>query len=248
MDKLDSRLFDLASDIKADAPEKKRKGPAGQKNHGITNKSRMQYRKEYAAEKTNFMYMPQPEEFTIEKVNGEIIAQDDLQAFQELYTLTCHDVLQQFKADNADLIKKPSYMWYKPLLVQIKRNVPAVGVEELEKLEIIWACLFDFLLDIGMHPTIQTFEYMTGIYKYKLEKMQDLRPGYADFLKRIYQESKSALIDELQHNPYSQTNKIFIAKSYYGLQEDKPVQHIEIHHDIRNIDNLPMFSNSDLKK
>ena len=76
--------------------------------------------------------------------------------------------------------------------------------------------------------------------KKQLEEEAELNPKYRDFLQKIYMERDDALVNELNYNPYTQGNKIFIAK-VHGIVEQQEPKQIEVHHDIRNYNNLPMF-------
>ena len=67
-------------------------------------------------------------------------------------------------------------------------------------------------------------------------------PKYADFVKIINIDTKSAMIGELSYNPYNQTNKIFLAKAQHGMVENTSPKVIEVNHNIRNYENLPMFN------
>ena len=176
----------------------------------------------------------------IEKIEGEIIAADDLEQFAELYQLTCESVLDDFIANNDELVKKHPYNWYKRVLINIKKKVPAVTYKDIDKLFIIWDTLAELMRTIGLYPTFETFSIMTGIYKDQLKRQAELSPKYVDFLQKISSECETALLNELHYNPYNQTNKIFLAKVAGIVEKTEPKQ-IEVNHNIRNYDNINRY-------
>ena len=211
----------------------------GRKNRGLTEK----HYNEYKDTKREFNHIIQPLKFNdeiIERVNGEIVLNDDLNEFKELYLTTCYSVYEDFKKENSELVKHNVYTWYKRVLINIKKNVPEVSIDEIDKLIVVWECLKEFLNYIGLYITFETFQDMTKIYKYQLEKRAELNSKYDEFLKKIYIDRDNALLNELQFNGYTQQNKMFIAKTHGIIEKTEPRQ-IEIHHEIRNYNNLPMF-------
>lgn len=232
--------------VGTDAPKKKK---SGRKNLGLT--------KEHAEEKNRYRReikaTPYAESFPpniIEKVQGEIITEDsgeDAERFKELYKLTCYSVLEDFQRDNEDLVKRHPYTWYKKVLIRIKQQTPRVEREELDKLIAIWDVLKEFMADIGLYITYETFQNMANIYDYQLVKMAEVSPKYKDFRQRILYERDCALVDELQHNPFNQTNKIFIAKCH-GIIEKTENRTVEVMHSIKKIDDIPIFGIEDQEK
>ena len=107
---------------------------------------------------------------------------------------------------------------------------------------VVWDSLSELLNSIGLYMTWGAFEQLTGIYKYQIEKKsgEGLNQKYIEFLQKILKDCDTALIGELQYNPYNQTNKIFLAK-VAGHVEKTETKQIEVHHDIRNYDTLPMI-------
>ena len=210
----------------------------GRKNRGITFAHYEEKKRTYK----EFRQVKQSNNFNIEKIEGELVEGDEnIKEFKELYRLTCFDCLERFKADNSELAKKPSFLWYKRVLLDIKSKTPKITINDLNKCVAVWDVLTDFMEYIGLYITYETFERMTSIYKYQVEKMAELSPKYKDFLQKINIERDSALLNELQYNPYNQTNKIFIAKSH-GIVEKTETKTIEVNHNIRNYDSLPMFA------
>ena len=51
---------------------------------------------------------------------------------------------------------------------------------------------------------------------------------------------QNGLTSDLAYNPYSQPNKIFLAKVQGIIEKTEPKQ-IEVNHNIRNYDSLPMY-------
>lgn len=221
------------------AQQTQKKETKGRKNRGQTLKSYENFKQEYKT----FRRIEQPEKFNsdlIERVSGEIV-EDSAENFEELYKLTCDSILNQFIEENAELVKKHPYNWYKRLLIQLKKNTPKIYPDDIDKCLIVWEQLKELLNSIGLYITYEAFEQLTSIYKYQLKDRQKLNPKYSDFLKKIEIDSNTALIGELSYNPYNQTNKIFLAKVHGIIEKTEPKQ-IEVHHDIRNYNNLPMFN------
>lgn len=211
----------------------------GLENTGRTKK----YFKDRNKLQKEFNRLEQPGTFDnqiIEKIDGEIIAADDIQGFKELYQLTCDSILEDFAANNSELVKKHPYNWYKRILIDIKKNVPAITYKDLEKCIAVWDILAQLMRTIGLYPTYETFYIMTGVYKDQLKKQAESSPAYADFLQKIQIECDSALINELHYNPYNQTNKIFLAKVAGIVEKTEPKQ-IEVNHNIRNYDNINRY-------
>lgn len=225
--------------IKNEFPEKQKTENRGRKNRGITNSNYEEFKKD----RTKFRQIKQPESFNheiIEKIQGEVIQNNDIEQFKELYKLTCYDILDKFIADNTELVKKHPYNWYKKLLLEIKKAVPPVTYKDIDKLMAIWDILSDLLDSIGLYITYESFEKMTKVYKYQLENSKKLNSKYISFVQKINKDCDSAIINELQYNPYNQTNKIFIAKSHGIVEKTEPKQ-IEVNHNIRNYDNISNY-------
>lgn len=227
---------DSSADQAQQTPKKETKG---RKNRGQTLSNYEEYKKDLRV----FRHTEQPEKFNsdlIERVSGEIV-EDSSENFEELYKLTCDSILTQFIEENTELVKKHPYNWYKRLLIQLKKNTPKIYPDEIDKCFIVWDALKELLNTIGLYITYEAFEMLTNIYKYQLKDRQELSPKYREFLKKIEIDSNTALIGELSYNPYNQTNKIFLAKVHGIVEKTEPKQ-IEVHHDIRNYNNLPMFN------
>lgn len=211
----------------------------GRKNRGYTKL----HKEEYNAYKREIIKTKNLKSFNdspLEHVNGEIVNDNDIKQFKELYQLTCVSMLEKFKEDHPELITKHPYQWYKKLLIDLKKAVPEVNYKELDKLIVVWDCLTWLMNEIGLYITFETFSLFTHVYNYQLESMEMLSPAYVDFKKKINIERDNALVNEISYNPYNSTNKIFLAKCHGIIEKTEPKQ-IEIHHDIRNYNNLPMF-------
>lgn len=208
----------------------------GRKNKNLTDS----HYKEYKEDKKKFRQVKQNNNFNIECVGGEVVDVGSISEFKELYKLTCFDCLEKFIEDNTELAKKPPFLWYKRILLDIKKNTPKITYKDLNKCVAVWDILTELMDYIGLYITYETFEKVTSIYKYQLENMAVLSTEYKEFVKKINIERDSALLNELQYNPYNQTNKIFIAKSH-GIVEKTEPKTIEVNHNIRNYDSLPLF-------
>lgn len=227
----------------ADQAGKKR---AGRPNLGLTDKHYIEKKKLNVITRN----IKQPDNFNsdlVEAVAGEVVNIDNIDQFKELYKTTCYAVLDQFKEDNPELVNKPPFTWYKRLLIKIKENTPPVSYKELDKLVAVWDVLSEFLDYIGLYITFETFSNLLKVYMYQLEKMQDVNPGYIDFVQKIKHERDNALLNELQYNPYTQGNKIFIAKTHGIIEKTAPKQ-IEVTHNLRNYDNINRYRLEDQQK
>ena len=220
------------------APSNGERETRGRKNQGKTQ----EHYQEYKESKKEFRRIPQNgfSDEIIERVNGEVVESENLDNFKECYSLTCYGVLDKFLQDNEELAKKSVFLWYKRVLIEIKKNTPKVGADEVEKLSIIWDVLSEFLEYIGLYITYETFQKVTNIYKYQLEDRAKLSPKHADFVKKINIERDNALINELQYTPFTQTNKMFIAKVHGIIEQTAPKQ-IEVTHNIQNFDNISSY-------
>jgi hypothetical protein len=244
----------MDAQIKSDSSEDqnkntpKKKETRGRKNRGLTGKHYNEY-KEY---KKNIRNIEQPTQFNdsiVERVQAEIINDSEIEQYKELTQLTFDTVLDDFKQNNAELIKKHPYNYYKKILIALKKQLPKITADDIDKCFIVWDCLAELLTSIGLYITWGAFEQLTSIYKYQIEdrEKQGLSPKYTDFVKKINKECDTALINELEYNPYNQTNKIFLAKVRGFVEKTEPKQ-IEVHHDIRNYDSLPMLGDGKKEK
>ncbi len=205
----------------------------GRKNKGLTELHRQEYNSSKLEEWHKFK--------SIEHCKGEIVNTDDLIQFKELYQTTCTDILTEFIANNEELAKKHPNMWYKRLLIEIRRNTPKVNADDLNKLIIIWDCLRDLLNYIGLYMTYEVFRKVTDIEKKLLENRTELSPKYNDFLQKIYNDCKDDLQAEIYYSPLNSVNKIYLNKSVYGVIEKTEQKTIEVNHNIRNYNNLPIL-------
>ncbi len=220
-------------------PAKKKIETRGRKNRGLTKK----HYEEFKNDRKAFRKIKHADNFSqdiIERVAGDVVNDQDLNQFKELYTLTCDSILDDFRQNNPELIKKHPYNYYKKILAALKEATPRVGPDEIDKLIIIWDCLTLLLDDIGLYITYESFEKVTGVYKDQLKSRCGLSPKYADFCKKINKDVDGALINELQYNPYNQTNKMFIAKVHGIIEKTEPKQ-IEVTHNIQSFSNIAQY-------
>lgn len=228
------------SDISQDQPQKAKRG---RKNSGLTQLHKKEYNDKRKLEKKLLRNADNIKDFSqspiIEKISGDIVV-DDLNNFADLYILTCDSVLDDFKSNNTELIKKHPYMWYKNLLIELKKNVPAISIKDIDKMYIVWDCLKYLLNSIGLYITYEIFQDFTKIYDYQIKKYVGLSPKYADFMQKIINDKNNQLINEIAYNPYNQTNKIFLAK-VNGIIEKTETKTIEVNHNIKNYDNIAAY-------
>ena len=215
----------------------------GRKNKGYTKQNKSDYN-QYRIDLRNTENIKSFSDSSIEVIQGEIIQDNDLNQFKELYQTTCDCVLEEFKNNNTELCKKHAYMWYKPLLLELKKHVPEVTYKDIDKLYIVWDCLSDLLNSIGLYITIESFLLFTKIYDYQLKNMESVNPKYIDFRKKILSDRDSQLLNEIALNPYNQTNKIFLAKVHGYVEKTEP-KTIEVNHNIKNYDNISNYRLSD---
>ena len=230
---LDETINSICNEIKSGRSDL---AAAGRKNRGITKKNNDAYKK--------FQKELRKKPQTIKKIDGDIIPSDDLEQFRIEYNNICSRVLAVFKADNKELTEKYPYLWYKQLLIELKKHCPPITANDIEKCFIVWDALTLLLNTIGLYITCESFYLFTNTYKYQFEKLAESSPRHAAFLKKIYNDRDLAMENELAYNPYNQTNKIYLHK-LHGFVEEGKTQHIEVSHSIREFDNLPMFSSNE---
>lgn len=205
----------------------------GRKNQGLTDIHRNEYNALKKEEYRKFKSIPH--------LDGEIVNTEDLNQFKELYQTTCTDVLINFSTNNEELVKKHPNMWYKRLLLDLKRNTPKLNIDNIDKLIIVWDCIRDLLNYIGLYMTFEVFRKVTDIEKKSLESRTELSPKYNDFLQKIYNDCKDDLQAEIYYSPLNSVNKIYLNKSVYGVIEKTEQKTIEVNHNIRNYNNLPVL-------
>ena len=236
-----SNIKELQQNYLDSVPDQPEKIKPGRKNRGLT-KLHYEEKKQFIKD---IKKVQQPDNFNndlIERVHGEVITDFDINQYKELVQLTFESVLEDFKQNNPDLVKRHPYNYYKKLLIELKKQLPKITVNDIDKMYVVWDSLSELLNNIGLYITWGAFEQLTGIYKYQIEKKsgEGLNQKYIDFMQKILKDCDTALIGELQYNPYNQTNKIFLAK-VAGHVEKTETKQIEVHHDIRNYDTLPML-------
>ena len=240
---------ELKNDTQDPGKDQQPKKRRGRPNKNRTALSRIEENKKARETYHYFMDLKSPDNFNqdiVERVQGEIINDSELDSFRELYQLTIETIWNEFKENNPELIKKHPYNWFKPLLLEIKKNVKKISADDIEKCFVVWDCLSELLYSIGLYPTYELFQFMTNIYKPQLKKKVGVNPLYASFIEKINSEADGALINEIATCPYNSTNKIFLAKVHGIVEKTEPKQ-IEVFHSIRNYDTLPMFSNEKTK-
>jgi hypothetical protein len=247
----DNNIDTLINEISADfCQDQNKKSASSNEKRGRTNKGMAKENREiYKEDRKRFNAIKQPLNFNneiIERVGAEVVENENIEEFKELYKLTCYTCLDDFVRDNEELAKKSSFLWYKRVLIKIKENTPKIYASDLEKCIAVWDILSEFMEYIGLYITFETFQKVTSIYKYQLEEMTKLNPKYVDFVKKINIERDSALLNELQYNPYNQTNKMFIAK-VHGIVEQTAPKQIEVTHNIQNFDNISAYRLKDRK-
>lgn len=205
----------------------------GRKNQGLTDIHRNEYNALKKEEYRTFKSIPH--------YDAEIVNIEDLNQFKELYQTTCTDVLINFSTNNEELVKKHPNMWYKRLLLDLKRNTPKLSIDNIDKLIIVWDCMRDLLNYIGLYMTYEVFRKVTDIEKKSLESRTELSPKYNDFLQKIYNDCKDDLQAEIYYSPLNSVNKIYLNKSVYGVIEKTEQKTIEVNHNIRNYNNLPIL-------
>ena len=215
----------------------------GRKNQGLTELHKREYNERRAKRKTEIRQTQNAISFNdsiIERVQADVVNDSDIENFRELYMLTCSDILERFKNENPELVKKHPYTWFKNLLIELKKNVPSVSYMDIDKLFVVWDALAYVLKSIGLYPTYETFQDFTKIYDYQLKKQEELNPKYRELMQKIINERNNALLTELAFNPYNQTNKIFLAKVNGFVEKTEPKQ-IEVVHTIPQFENIERY-------
>ena len=211
---------------------------------GRPNKSStINHYEEHKKSLREFRHTPQPDNYNneiIQAAGAEVLNPDIISDYKELYKITCESILADFARDNPELIKRHPYNYYKQLLIMIRQNTPKITADDIDKAQAAWEVLTQFMESIGLYITYETFEKVTGIYKYQLRDREKLNTKYSEFLKKITNDCDSALINEIQYNPFNQTNKIFIAK-VHGIIEKTEPKTIEVNHNISNFRNISKY-------
>lgn len=224
---------------KADGTPRKRKPGGGRKNKGLTKEHYEQKKRDFLAIK----HAPNSDNFPIEiieRVNGDIIADDDIEQFAELYKLTCYSVYDDYMNEHPELNKLHPYQYYKRIILKIKEHTPKVSWQEVDKLLVVWDILNDFMQYIGLYITYEIYQYLLNIYDYQLKKGIGLSPKYNELLQKINIERDAALLNELNYNPYAQPNKMFVAKTHGIIEQQQPRQ-VEVVHSVQHFDSISRY-------
>lgn len=232
---------DIVKESGYDLKKAAKKSAAGRKNTGKTAAHYEEYKINKLKKNRALQSVKQSNDFEIiEKCSASLVESDDPEQFRELYSLTCKSILEDFKRDNSELVKKHPYNWFKSVLLQIKKAVPKITADDLDKVNVVWDCLCDLMYNIGLYPTYEIFYLMTGISKEMLKRRSGVNSKYLETIKKISNEADSALITELAMSPYNSTNKIFLAKVHGIIEKTEPKQ-VEVVHRLQGLDDIPIF-------
>ena len=185
---------------------------------------------------------------SINGFNKEIVGDgaglpDDINNFRDLYQLTIDDVKSRFFIDNEYVINKHPYVWYNRLLMALKKELPRVTIDQPQRVAVAWDAFKGLMYDIGLFPTYEAFQNLTGIYKEQVSKQ--LSPDWVQLSQKMFADCKASMLDQVNINPATQINKIFILKSVYGYTEAGPAAGPIEAKKVRNIDDMPLFSLED---
>ena len=73
-----------------------------------------------------------------------------------------------------------------------------------------------------------------------MKNKEELSPKYKAFNEKIDIERDSDLLNELQYNPYNQTNKIFVAKVHGFVEKTEPKK-IEVVHNVPQFNSIERY-------
>lgn len=221
--------------------EKRKQGRPARGMYDADIKKRSEYKKQFSA-------IVQPTNFNTEIVPEAGAADlDQIKNFADLYQLTIDTVCARFFADNPQLIKKHPSIWYNKLLMDIKKDLPKLDYINVDRVAVAWEAFKILMYNIGLFPTMEAFHNLTGLYLDRF--LRALNPAAVDFYKNMRADCKAAMTDQVNINPVTQVNKLFILKSVYGFSEAGPVSSgDDIGRAVRNIDDIPLFEIDDKNK
>ena len=184
----------------------------------------------------------QPDNFKpelVESVAGEVIDVKDIKQYLELYQLTIDSVKEQYFADHPDNIKRPPHEWFSQLLYVCKDNLPRIDKNDIKAVAGVWEIYCRLMTSIKLFPTREAFTNLTGVYKEDIDKK--LTPEWMALARKMRNDCESGLVNQVAYNNNTQINKLFLLKSVYGYKEADTQKTIEVNHNIKKIDDIPLF-------
>jgi len=113
---------------------------------------------------------------------------------------------------------------FNAMLLYIRKYIPKINYNDLQLLNDIFNLYVELCVKYNHLPTIQGFCFMSNISQNTIDKWKN---GYTklsiermETIKKWYSICKGFLIDDLNNSDKASINKIFIAKSVYGLNDN----------------------------
>lgn len=225
---------------KADGTPRQRRQGAGRPNRGLTalhNEQRKEFTRTLRRSDNSSNNFPVE---IIENITGEVVDNDDIEQFAELYKLTCYSCYDKYMNEHPEAVKQQPYTFYKRIILDIKHNTPQVLYTEIDKLIVVWDILKEFMSYIGLYITYELFKSILKIYDYQLKQCAEVNPRYSELLRKINDERDGELLNEIAYNPYTQVNKMFIAKTH-GIVEQQQPRQVEVVHNIQHFDSISRY-------
>lgn len=116
---------------------------------------------------------------------------------------------------------------FNALLLYINRHINKPNYDNLLLLNDMFYSYVELCFSFNRLPTIQGFSFISGINKQTIYKW---KTGYSkvslermEMIKNWFDTCKDVLVDDLSNSDKTSVNKIFVAKSVYGLQDSANV-------------------------
>lgn len=112
---------------------------------------------------------------------------------------------------------------FNAMLLYIRKYIPKIDNSNLELLDYIFSLYVELCIKYSRLPTIQGFCFMSNISQNTIDKWKNgytrLNPKRIEMIKKWYSICKGFLVDDLNNSDKASINKIFIAKSVFGLND-----------------------------
>lgn len=112
---------------------------------------------------------------------------------------------------------------FNAMLLYIRKYIPKIDYSNIELLDYIFSLYVELCIKYNRNPTIQGYSFLSGINQLTIYKWEN---GYSrvnqdriNLIKRWHSICKDFLIDDLSNSDKASINKIFIAKSVFGLND-----------------------------
>lgn len=137
---------------------------------------------------------------------------------------------------------------FNAMLFYIRKYIPKINHDNLQLLDYIFNLYIELCLKYNRLPTIQGFSILSNISYNTLIRwkngMLKVSPERINLLEKWFNTCKGFLADDLNNSEKTSVNKIFIAKSIYGINDN--VNAItDTHLNEIQIESLPILSLED---